>query len=57
MDHSLVIAKGLAELNKAMSHAVQGHPRWTGRREVLTKSDPREEGMATHTRILAWRTP
>ena len=56
MDHSLVIAKGLAELNKAMSHAVQGHPRWTGCR-VLTKSDPREEGMATHTRILAWRTP
>ena len=27
MDHSLVVAKGLVELNEAMSHAVQGHPR------------------------------
>ena len=25
MDHSLVMAKGLAKLNEAMSHAVQGY--------------------------------
>ena len=31
MDHSLVVAKGLVELNnEAMSHAVQGHSRWAG---------------------------
>jgi len=24
------MVKGLAELNEAMSYAVQGHPRWTG---------------------------
>ena len=27
------MVKGLAELNEAMSYAVQGHPRWTGLRE------------------------
>ena len=32
MDHSLVV-KRLAELNEAMSHAVQGHPR-----QVIVKS-------------------
>ena len=30
MDHSLVMVKGLASLNEAMGHAMQGHPRWTG---------------------------
>ena len=29
MDHCLVMVKGLASLNEAMSHAMQGHPRWT----------------------------
>ena len=29
-DHSLVVEKGLAKLKEAMSHAVQGHLRWTG---------------------------
>ena len=33
MDHSLVVVKILAELNEAMSHAVQGHPR-----QVIVKS-------------------
>ena len=33
MDHSLVVAKGLVELNEAMSHAVQGHPKWMGHSE------------------------
>ena len=29
MDHSLVMAKGLARVNKAMSHDLQGHQdRW-----------------------------
>ena len=31
MDHSLVMAKGLAKLNEAMSHAVQGYPKQKGR--------------------------
>ena len=26
MDQSLVVEKGLAQLNEAMSHALQGHP-------------------------------
>lgn len=30
MDHSLLTEKGLAQLNEAMSHVVQGHPRWMG---------------------------
>ena len=30
MDHCLVMAKELAELNEAMSHASQGHPRQMG---------------------------
>ena len=30
MDHSLVVAKGLAELNEAMGHAMQGYPRPVG---------------------------
>ena len=30
MDHSLVMAKELGQLNEAMSHAVQGHPTWMG---------------------------
>ena len=29
MDHSLVVAKGLAGINETMSHAVEGHSRWT----------------------------
>ena len=29
MDHSLVVAKGLVQPNEAVSHAMQGHPRWT----------------------------
>ena len=30
MDHGLVVVKGLVQLNEAMSHARQGHPRQTG---------------------------
>ena len=41
MDHSLVMAKGLAQLKEAMSHAMQGHPRLMG--GVLTKCVPLEE--------------
>jgi len=26
-DHCLVMVKGLTQLNEAMSHAMQGHPR------------------------------
>ena len=33
MDHSLVVAKGLAKINETMSHALQGHPRQTGQSE------------------------
>ena len=33
MDHNLVVVKGLIELNEAMSHAMQGYPRWTGHSE------------------------
>ena len=33
MDHSLVTVKGLVQLNEAMSHAMQGHPRWMGHSE------------------------
>ena len=29
-DHYLVMAKGLAQLNEAMGHDEQGHPRWMG---------------------------
>ena len=29
MDYSLVVTKGLVKLNKAMSRAMQDHPRWT----------------------------
>ena len=32
-DHSLVVAKGLAQLNEAMSCARQGHAKWMGHRE------------------------
>ena len=32
-DHSLVIAKGLAQLNDTMSCARQGHAKWMGQRE------------------------
>ena len=35
MDHSLVTVKGLVQLNEAMSHAMQGHPRWMGHSEEL----------------------
>ena len=28
MDQNVVMLKGLAQLNEAMSHAVQDHPRW-----------------------------
>ena len=30
MDHCCVMAKGLVQLSEIMSHATQGHPRWTG---------------------------
>ena len=30
MDHSLVMAKGLAWLHEAVNHTVQDHPRQTG---------------------------
>ena len=33
MDHSLALAKGLAQLSEAMSQARQGHPRRTGHSE------------------------
>ena len=33
MDHSLVEVKWLMKLKEAMSHAVRGHPRWTGHSE------------------------
>ena len=33
MDHSLAVAKGLAQLIEAMSHAKQGHPRQTSHSE------------------------
>ena len=29
MDHCLVMVKGLASLNEAMSHGIQSHQRWT----------------------------
>ena len=29
MGHSLVVAKGLAGINETISHAIQGHSRWT----------------------------
>ena len=35
MDHSLVLAEGFAYLSEAMSHAIQGHPRWAGHSEEL----------------------
>ena len=37
-DHCLVMAEGLAKLSEAMSHAVQGHPRWTGLSESSDKT-------------------
>ena len=33
MDHSLVMAKGIASPNEAMTHGTQGHPRWMGHSE------------------------
>ena len=30
VNHSPVIAKGLAQLKEAVSHALQGHPGWIG---------------------------
>ena len=33
MDHSLVMVRGLAKLNEAMNHTVQGHQRWMGHSE------------------------
>ena len=33
MDHSLVVVTGLAQLSEAMSHAMQGHSRWTSHNE------------------------
>ena len=56
MDHCLVMVKELVQLNEAMSHAVQGHPRQTGHSRVLTECDPLVEGMANHPSILAMRT-
>ena len=38
MDQNVVMLKGLAQLNEAMSHAVQGHPRWTGCSERSDKT-------------------
>ena len=38
MDHSVVMVKGLAQLSEAMSHAVQGHPRWKGHSEEFWKN-------------------
>jgi len=37
MDHDLAKAKGLALFNEAMSHVVQGHPRWTSDSESSEK--------------------
>ena len=33
MDYSLVMVKGLAQLNETMSHARRSHPRQTSHRE------------------------
>ena len=30
MDHRLTVVKGLASLNEALIHTIQGHPRWMG---------------------------
>lgn len=38
MNHSLAVAKGLAELNEAMSLAVQSHPRHTGYSEEFRQT-------------------
>ena len=35
MDQSLVMERGLAELNEAISHAIQDHPREMGYNEEL----------------------
>ena len=48
--------EGACKLNKAMSHATQGHPRQVIAR-VLTKRGPSDEEMATYFSILAARTP
>ena len=40
MDHSLVVAK----LNEDMSHAMQGHPRWTGHSEEFWQNVVRWRG-------------
>ena len=58
MDHSLVLEKGLAQPNEAMSHVIQGQLRWMGHsEEVLTKCGLLEERMANHSSIIAARTP
>ena len=44
MDHSFVMAKGLAQLNEAMGHAVQGPPRWTGHSEEFWQNMVTGEG-------------
>ena len=56
MDHSLVVVKGLVQLNEAMSHAVQGHPRWMGHSGAFWQNMVHHEGMANHSSTLATRT-
>ena len=57
MDHNLVVAKELAYINEAMSHAMQIHPRVRVIVESSEKSCLLEEEMATHFSIRALRTP
>ena len=58
MDHWLLVAKGLAWLYEALSHATQGvgPPKTDGSYwRALTKRDPLEERVANHPSILAVR--
>ena len=38
-DHSLVVVKGLAQLNEIMSCARQGHAKWMGHSEEFSMAD------------------
>ena len=58
IDYSLVLVKkGFALLNEAMSRAMQGHPRWMDHSGEFWQCGPLEEGMANHSSILAVGTP
>ena len=54
----LIVAKGLAYLSEAMSHAMQGHARLAGHDgELRKKHGLLDEGMANHFCVLATKTP